>query len=306
MRLGYVLVVLLLVGCGGSASPRAAGPTLYLAGDNELWIVDADSERVRHEYRADLGPGDPPHKVLARGHRVLMGSPYGNGAFFIPSARPDRVWVIDLRPGRATVLGVREVTVDGETTVPATRPPSRLWPLGAVRAGLLLDGTPGVEVWDPTTNRVVRRFDIKPGLVGPTSPDVVTVCADPYCSTLRLLHVDGGASREARAPAHSSFQPWDGAFSPDGRTFASPVRSGPRDPVRLALVDVATGRSALVRGSEVPDGFTMVAWSADSEHVFLTGGSRGARRVIVGYRFGTRAAHALDVDIGDFYDFAAT
>jgi hypothetical protein len=305
MRLRYVLVVLALAGCGAS-EPRVAGPTLYLAGDNELWIVDADSQRVRHEYRADLGPGDPPYKVLARGRRIIVGSPYGNGAFFIPSARPDRVWVVDLRPGRATVLGVREVTVDGETTVPATRPPSRLWPLGAVRDGLLLEGHGGVDVWDPASDRVVRRLGVPPGLVGPTSPDVVTVCTNPYCTTLQLRDVASGAVRSALAPPSSAFQPWDGAFSPDGRTFASPVRAAPSDPLRLALIDVATGRVALIRGSEVPGGFTMVAWSADGDHVFITGGGRGRHRVILGYRLGTRAAHALKVDVGDFYDFAAT
>jgi hypothetical protein len=306
MSLRYVLLLCLIAGCGGSPSPRAAGPTLYLAGDNELWIVDADSQRVRHEYRADLEPGDPPYKVLARGRRIIMGSPFGNGAIFLPSARPDRVWVVDMRPGRSTVLGVREVTLDGETTVPATRPPSRLWPLGAVRDGLLLDGGPGVEVWNPTSNRVVRRLDVRPGLVGPTSGDIVTVCTDPYCTTLRLLDVAAGAGHAAHAPAHTSFQPWDGAFSPDGKLFASPLRGGPQDPLRLALIDVASGRVGLVRGSDVPGGYTMVAWSADSRHVFLTGGARGGRRVIVGYRIGTRAAHRLKIDVGDFYDFAAT
>jgi WD40 repeat protein len=306
MRLGYVLVVLVLAGCGGSAAPRADGPTLYLAGDNELWVVDADSQTVRHENRADLEPGDPPYKVLARGRRVVMGSPYGNEAVFIPSAHPDRIWVVDLRPRHTGVLAVREVTVDGETTVPATRPPSPLWPLGAVRDGLLLEGKGGVDVWNPATGHVVETLHVQPGLVGPTSPDVVTVCTDPYCTTLRLLDIESGDARAAPAPAHSSFQPWDGAFSPDGRTFASPVRSGPRDPFRLALIDVVTGRVGLVRDSEVPGGYTLVAWSADGEHVFFTGGARGRHRVIVGYRMGTRAAQVIKVDVGDFYDFAAT
>ena len=308
MRLRYVLVLLaLLAGCGETRT-SGAGPTLYLAGDNELWIVDADSGRVRHENRADLGPGDPPHKVLARGRRVLIGSPYGSRAFFLPSARPDRVWVIDLEPGRSLVLGVREVTVNGETTVPATRPPTPRWPLGAVRDGLLLEGDESVIVWDPRTDRIVRRLAISPGQLGPGSADVVTMCSDAYCSVLRLIDVETRARRDVDAPLNLTPEPWSGAFSPDGRMLAIPLRAAgqPQTAVRkLALVDVASGRLAVVPGSTVPAGYTLVAWSADGRHVFLTGGDRGKHRVIVGYRLGTRTAHVLDVDVGDFYDLAA-
>jgi hypothetical protein len=99
MALRYVpLVLLCLLAACGSEPRTAVGPRLYLAGDGELWVVDAGTEHVRHAFSAQLGPGDPPHKVLARGHRIIMGSPYGDGAFFLPSARPDRVWVVDLDP----------------------------------------------------------------------------------------------------------------------------------------------------------------------------------------------------------------
>jgi hypothetical protein len=306
MRLGYVLtlVALAFAGCGGGAAPRAAGPTLYLAGDNELWIVDAGSGRVLHQHRADLGGGDAPHKVLARGRRILVGAPYGTRAFFLPSARPNRVWVVDLRRD-GTVLGVREVTVDGETTVPATEPPTPRWPLGVVREGLLLEGDESVLVWDPLADRIVRRLTISPGGLGPTSGDTVTWCTDSYCSTLQLIDLASGAKHDAQSPLHASFEPWEGAFSPDGRTIALPLRGAPETPVELGLIDVATGRVAVVPGSEVPGGYNMVAWSASGRHVFLTGGDRGEPRVIVGYRLGTRGASRLDVAVGDFYDFAA-
>src|SRR3954454_2783968 len=90
----YVAVALLcvLAGCGSAAPERVAGPKLYLAGDYELWVVDADSGRAHHVFSSELGPGDPPYKVLARGRRVVMGQPYGSGAVFIPSAHRDRVW----------------------------------------------------------------------------------------------------------------------------------------------------------------------------------------------------------------------
>jgi hypothetical protein len=309
MRLGCVLLLCVLAGCG-SAEPRTAvGPKLYLAGDNELWVVDADSGRVWHRFSSQLGPGDPPHKVLARGSRVVMGQPYGDRAFFLPSARRDRVWVVDLRSSSGTAFAVREVTVDGETTVAARRTPSPRWPLGAVRDGLLLEGNGQVMIWDPRTDRVVQHVAVPPALLGPAAGDVVTACVDVYCPVLRLINISSGRVRVARAKHAEAFEPWAGAFSPDGRLLALPVRRPGQPataPRRLALIDVATGRVADVRDSDVASGYNLVAWSADGRHVFITGGARGHRRTVVGFRLGTMRARPLDVRVGDFYDFAAT
>ena len=310
MRLGYVLVVLcVLAGCGSAEPTVVGGPKLYLAGDGELWIVDADSGRVWHRFSSQLGPGEPPHKVLARGRRVVMGRPYGDRAFFLPSARRDRVWVVDLRSSSGTAFAVREVTVDGETTVAATRTPNPRWPLGAVSDGLLLEGNGQVMIWDPRTDRVVHHLAFPAGLLGPVGGDVVTACVDTYCPVLRLIDVGTGRVRVARAPRGTAFEPWGGVFAPDDGTIAVALRGAGRAataPRSLALIDVATGRVAVVPGSEVAPGYNLVAWSADGRHVFITGGGRGARREVVGYRLGTFGARALNVTVGDFYDFAAT
>ena len=306
LRYAAALVLLLLVVAGCGAKPRAAAPRLYLAGIRELWIVDTATGRVRHEHRAELAPGDPPHMILARGRRIVMGAPFGDRAFFLPSARPDRVWVVDLRPD-GDVLGVREVTVDGETTVPATRPPTRRWPVGAVADGLLLPTDDGVEVWNPQAHRVVRRLRVEPGLTGPVSAGTVTACEDP-CAQLQLVDAHTGAARMVRAPAHLVFDPWSGAFSPSGDLLAVGARAigdPETTPRRLALIDVRSGRVAVVPGSEAPPGYTLLAWSASGRYVFMTGGDRGKRRVIVGYRLGTRHAERLDVHVGDLYDIAA-
>jgi hypothetical protein len=308
MRLGYVLLLCLLAGCG-SAEPRASvGPKLYLAGDNELWIVDADSGQVRHRVSSQLG-GDPPHRVLARGNRVVIGRPYGDDAIFLPSARRDRVWVVDLRSDTATVSTVREVTVDGETTVAARRTPNPRWPLGAVSDGLLLEGNGQVMVWDPRSGRVVHHLAFPAGLLGGAAGDVVAACVDNSCPVLRLIDIGSGRVAVARAPSGMAFEPWAGAFSPDARLLALPLhRHGEQATTqrRLALIDVPTGRVAVVRESDVDAGYNLVAWSADGRHVFITGGERGAPRTVVGYRLGTLQARTLDVTVGDFYDLAAT
>ena len=107
------------------------------------------------------------------------------------------------------------------------------------------------------------------------------------------------------APPGVQFEPWRGAFSPDGKLLGVPVRDGTFGWRRLAIVDVARGRAAVVPGSVVPAGYTFVAWSESGRHVFLTGGERSARRALVAYRLGTPRAQAIDVRVGDFYDVAA-
>jgi hypothetical protein len=308
MSLRYVAVVLLaaLAGCGGSGPRAASGPRLYLAGDRELWVVDVAHQTVRHLARPLLEPGDAPHRILARGRRLLMGEPYGDAAFYLPSQHRDRVWVVDIGRGRDSVRAVREVTVDGVTTEPAAVPPRRRWPLAAVDGGLLLSSRVGLELWDPRSGRVVRTLPVDPGTLGPTSGDTVVTCTDPNCHSLRLTDARTGASRAVRAPAGFTFEPWGAAFSPDGALIGVPVRIVADGPRQLALVDVARGRAALVPSSEVAPGYTLVAWSAGGDDVFLTGGGAYATpRALVGYRVGALSAQAIHVRLGDFYDLAA-
>jgi len=234
-----------------------------------------------------------------------MGEPYGDSAFFLPSAHPDRVWVVDL-DRTALVRAVREVTVDGETTVGAVRTPGRQRPLAAVGDGLLFAAAGGVDVWDPATQRVVRHLRVSPSDLGPAHGDVVTACA-AACAVLRLIDVETGTARAVHAPSGYRFEPSFAQFSPSNGLLGVAVRgpAGEDAPRRLALVDTAEARAAVVPGSRVPPGYTLVAWSASSEYVFITGGNRSDRRAIVGYRVGTPRAHAIDVRVGDFYDLAA-
>src|SRR3954451_22756717 len=297
------LVGLLITACGSSAPRRPeAGPRLYLAGDREMWIVDADAGRVRHVSRPQLEPSDVPHRILARGHRLVVGAAFGGSAFFLPSAHPDRVWVVEL-DGRGSARTVREVTVDGVTTVHATRVPGGRWPLGAVDEGLLLQAGNGngVDGWDPVTERVVRHLRPAQSILGAATGHLITACSDFWCGGLRITDVRTGTDRVIRAPSGLQFEPWEALFSPRGDLLAVPVREPGQagtEPRHLALVDVAGGRLAVIPGSRVPAGYTLVAWSADGRYAFITGGERFAHRVIVGYRLGTRRAQVLDVDVG--------
>jgi hypothetical protein len=307
MSLRYVALALLVVAAGCGGSPRAAsGPRLYLAGNGELWVVDVASRHVQHLTRPLLTDADPPHRILARGRRLVMGNEFGDTAFFLPSLRRDRVWVVDVDPRSSVVRAVREVTVDGVTTVPAIVPPQRRWPLGAVDGGLLLQSGGGLDVWDPYTGRVVRHLRVDAGTLGPTSGHVALSCTEPGCHALELTDSRTGASRAVRAPSGFTFEPWGAAFAPDGALLGVPVRVVADGPRQLALVDVAHGRVAIVPGSSVAPGYTLTAWSASGQAVFLTGGGAyTTARVLVGYRLGTPSARPIRVTVGDFYDVAA-
>jgi hypothetical protein len=330
-----VVVVLILAfapACGaddGGRSRAVPSPRLFLAGDGELWVVDAAAERARRIALPQLSPGDPPHRIIVRdGRLVLWGydtlvldgravdrpprTLVAGSWFFVPSAHPDRVWIAFLDPDSpATVRGLRamrEVTVDGEVTVADVRPPGGRWPHGAVDDGLLLVGARSLSVWSPTTREVVRRIPISDGGdLGPSHGNLVAGCAARGCEALRLTDVRSGDHRDVDAPADLAFEPWAARFSPSGALLAIPVRDrggGPR-PRRLGLVDVARGTVELVPGSEVPPVYTFVAWSRAGDHVFLTGGQWTRDRVIVGYRLGEPRAERIDVAVGPFYDAAA-
>jgi hypothetical protein len=313
-----------LVACGAdkpSSTARettAPSPRLYLAGDGELWIVDVAAERTRHLALRQLSPGDPPHRVIRRGRRLVLWGfttyvadlafrrplrTLARGSwFFIPSAHPDRVWIAYLDPrSPATVRGlraVREVTAAGRVTVPSVRPPGGRWPQRAFASGLLFfSGARGDKptLWDPVTRTVVRRLPRRPlGDLGPTYGDVLASCPT-WCGSLRLTNVRTGARRDIPAPRGFRFEAWLAAFSPGGRRIATPVRrrrASEDTPRRLALVDIARGSARMVPGSVVPPGYTLVAWSASGRHVFITGGERFGKRTIAAYRLGAVRARA--------------
>lgn len=336
MRRPILLALMLattLPACGGDrprdrAADRAERPQLFLSGDGELWVVDVAAERVRRLSMAQLSPGDPPVRILRRGSGlVLWGydlwrldprAPQerprrilSRGWFFIGSAHPDRVWVALLDPrSPATVRAlraVREITVDGKVTVRDTRPPRGAWPQLAVRAGLLFATRQGNwELWDPTTRRVLRRWDGAFGDPGAAHGNLIASCPEP-CTSVRLTDARTGGQRRVPVPRGWKLDIWSGAFSPSGRTLAvAAQRTRPPDgPARLALVDVARERTRLVAGSTVPPGYTFARWSRTGGYAFLTGGQQLSDRAIVAYRIGEARARRLDVRVGRFYDAAA-
>src|SRR5919106_562750 len=335
--LAVAALLALAGGCGGDPEDEgrsASGESLrlFLAGDGELWAVDVSEERVRHVELPELSPGDPPHRIVRRGDRLVLwgyttyaldpGLEDGlrtiarDSWIFIPSAHENRVWVGFLDPEspetERALRALREVTADGEVTVPDVRPPGGAWPELALDAGLLFYAEHSeeghlIEVWDPEAQRVVDRFsDAEIGNLGPAHGDVLASCLEP-CDELRLTDVTEDTARSMPAPSGLVFDVWEAEFSPGGELIAVPAHTrGDGDGDRqLALVDIAAGAATIIEGSTVPDGYNLVAWSASGQYVFLTGEEAFRDRVIVGYRLGDASAERLAVDVGAFFGMVA-
>jgi hypothetical protein len=308
-----------------SPAPDEHAPSLYLAGDGELWSTDLEGH-VRHEKVSELSPGDAPYRIVRRGNRLVA---WGyetylldpelekepqvlvkDSLIFIPSSHEDRVWVgIQERGNESGGLeAVREVTTDGEVTVPDLRPPGGDWPERSLDNGLVFSAQGEKIVWDPKTGEVVFRFDADN--LGPTHGNLIATCSGS-CETMSIIDVATGSQATVEPPpGFAALDVWAGEFSPDGTSIAVPVRREVRDPespsseVQLALVDVATETARTIEGSNVGDVYNFVAWSPSGEHVFHTGLEESDERRIIVFRLGDNSARVLPASVGEFYGVA--
>ena len=335
-RFGWIVLLawiaaLVAGGCGGTEreSPTAPSvgsppePTLFLAGDGELTVVDVDAGNAEVHPLAELAPGDPPYRIVRRGSELVVygGDTYvldhdlrstprklGDSWFFIPSAEPDRVWLAVLDPASPETVralaAVREVSVDGRVTFPDVHPPGGRWPVAAVGDALVFeDRRGGLELWDPATGEYTRRL---PGAsLGPSQGELLAWCERDG----RALHVTdvGTGDDHTVAPPKGfvAFDCWRGTFSPDTTSLAVPVviADGYDAARSLALVDLARGVAQAVGGSAVEDGYVFLAWSSGGDRVFMSGGA-GHERELLQYRLGEPRAVRLPVEVRDFYGMA--
>jgi len=142
---------------------------------------------------------------------------------------------------------------------PISLPADATWfPTGdVVNAGLVLAvasiGPDAEEIWNPITDQVVRVF---PGAdVLAASGDVVAWTSGRAClpdCTVHFTDVQTGIEQTFDLPSGVAGAD-EGAFSPDGSTFALPVGiGGPpgTHPGALALVDLRTHSVSLLPGTE--------------------------------------------------------
>ena len=306
-------------------NPGADAPAdlLFLAGDGEAWVVDPARETVRHLSMQELPPGDAPYRVVRRdgvlvawAYRTLVLRPSSDSVssdvlvpdslFFIPSSSPDRVWVaiVDEAQDDGRLTAVREVSIDGQVTVPDTRPPDGAWPVAAVDGNLVFQREGELFVWDPATGREIDRL---PGQLPVAWQGSLLAWCDAACRSLHVADLASGGRLTVELPAGATgVEALHGAFSPDASTLAVAVRLGDGEDAgrQLALIDVRTGQMTLVEGAIVPTPYVFIDWAPSGRTVFITGGQHGGHRQVVEYRIGDAAAHVLGVAVGDFYGMA--
>jgi hypothetical protein len=334
--LGIAIAVVVIVGAWTAADSGADRPTtpatpgpvgaadrLFLAGDGEAWVVDPTSETAQHLTMPELPPGDAPYRVVRRAdalvawaYRTVIVQPEPeptfdalapDSLFFIPSSSPDRVWVAisdeSQEDGRLTA--VREVAIDGQVTVPDTRPPDGAWPVAAVDGNLVFQEEGELVVWNPSTGKEVDRL---PGQLPVAWDGALLAWCDDVCSSLHIKDLRSGGTMTVQPPAGATgFEALQGRFSPDGSTLAVAVSLGDGEDAgrQLALIDVGTGRITIVDEAIVPTPYVFIDWMPSGGTVYITGGQLAGHRQIVEYTLGDAAAHVLDVTVGDFFGMAA-
>jgi hypothetical protein len=286
-----------------SARPaeRPAGTLVSVASSNRLTAIDAASGR-RTVRRVKAVAGCGPELFQTGGHIVFAGvidtrtvvfsvplsldrppRRLGSAHAFVPSATDGRVWLAGVDCSRKRMVGVREVTVDGEPTLASGRRVPGSWILGAVKDGLVVQRGQALYIWDPRAEGTGRRLALE--AVTATQGNLLVGCAaGSSCRELAIL--DRNSAMEIR-PQHDRHRlESDAAISPDGSLVAVPARANRRWSV--ALVDTRDGTTSIVPGSDTGDSYPELSWAASTGWLFFRAGTE-----VMAYRPGEPRALKL-------------
>jgi hypothetical protein len=298
-----------LSGSGGApdsqvptAAERPAGTLVFVFRSSRLAAIDVATGRRtvrRVPAIASCGPElhvTDGHVIFAgvrRSRTVVYSAPVtldraptrlGTAHAFVPSATAGRVWLAGVDCTRRAMVGVRELTVDGQVTRTSDRRVTGTWLEGAVEDGLVVLRRRRLGIWDPSTGGT-RRLPLEGTAEGHGS--LLVGCA-PGSRGRKLLMFDTRSGDRVRPRPPRSYRLDPGAkFSPDGSLIAAPAVAGKR--WSIALVDTRDGTTRIVPGSSTGEVYPSLAWSASSGRLFFS--ARAGR--IGAYRPGEERARRL-------------
>jgi outer membrane protein assembly factor BamB len=257
---------------------ESSAATLLLSSDHALTAIDLErgtSERVAVD---ELAGGDPPYRLTRRGDAVVFygerGDTYaatpaaldapwrlGSSSYYLPSAEPDRVWLVE---GSASTLArneVREVAIDGRITLEPRLLPAETIPQGAVSQGLVLSDGSGLRVWDPRTEQSVAEL---PGqFLIAAQGDLLAWCADE-CENLQISDLSSGTQVLIASPSDSLTWSPQGAFAPSGDRLAVRLGAADRQDAELAVIELNGSITML----ETPVAATPITWDPFGRWLF--------------------------------------
>lgn len=288
-----------------SAAPAEtpAGTLVSIVRSNRLTAIDAASgRRTVRRVRAVASCGTElfqtgGHIVVAgliESRTVVFSVPLsldrpprrlGSAHAFVPSATEGRVWLAGVDCSRKRMVGVREVTVDGEPTVASGRRVPGSWVPGAVKGGLVVQRGRALYVWDPRADGTGHRLDLD-AVIATHGNLLVGCAAGSNCGELAILDTKSATEVRPRLASHR-LEP-DAAISPDGSLVALPARANRRWSV--ALVNSRDGTTSIVPGSDTGDSYPELSWASSTGWLFFRAGTE-----VMAYRPGEPRAVKLPV-----------
>lgn len=292
--------------------------TLYVENlrGQHVTVVDLEDETTDDVVVPELGLGDDLTRLVRVGNKLVFRGVIGDrlgavavdmhfrhsrllgeGWYFVPSSEPGRVWVgvLDPRspPTVRALASVYEVDANGNITTEQIALPEGRWTnlVGSLSTGLVFQRDDKLEVWDPDTRTVVGTFD------GPFPADIgadqIAWCKDD-CPLMHVTDVGAGTDKTVEPPSSYRFEEtYNGAFSPDGRHLAVPIRNA--DGRRVALVDTSDGSVTVIEDSRIDRNYGWITWSSSGETLFFS----AADNRVMHWSLRSDRARYLPLDFGD-------
>lgn len=273
---------------GESLFGLTAGWEVFARDGNEVVRIELASGRITHTTLPTLNSSGPVSFLVGPTYTIIQ--PLDNvDGYLLPDGEPARtlppelnsggpifpgppgaLWVFDEQGRKATLRGI-----DGTTTGRSVRVPEASWPLGSDgRGNFVLEALGGVYLARPgeldriTTGAVIA--------IGATH-FLVRECDDQARCFSIVINRENDTRRLLAGKAGSDY-PGLGAISPDGSTAAVPQPQAGG----LRLIDLSTGATDTLNVvlAPGPRGYAgHIAWSPDSEWLFVVGGSSGVLAV---------------------------